>query len=281
MSRGYFEVTGRCRIRVSGADAQRYLNGQLSNDVRKLEPGQAMRACVLTIKGKLVADPYVWRDGEAFILEAHADLVEPLLARLERYIVADDVVLEPLPDFTPSYHLIGTLEPEALTTLTINRLGIPGYDVSEIPSQLPLLSPEETERVRILHAMPVWGNELDENVLPAEAGLDTLAVDFHKGCYVGQEVISRIESIGRVKRQLSVLQTRPVLTIGTELFLSETDALVGKVTSTAPDAETPNGQNGVALAWIHRAHAEPGTRLKGTPSESDVLTEIKVIEKLP
>lgn len=275
MSLGYFEVTGRCRIRVSGTDAQRYLNGQLSNDVRKLQPGQAMRACLLTIKGKLVADPYVWRDDEAFILEAHADLQESLLARLERYIVADDVVLEPLADFSPSYHLIGALKPDALT---INRLGIPGCDVSELPSELPRLSHEETERVRILHAMPIWGNELDENVLPAEAGLDTLAVDFHKGCYVGQEVISRIESIGRVKRQLSVLQTRPTLPIGAELFLSETDALVGKVTSSIFEID---GLNGVALAWVHRAHSELGTRLKGALSESDVLTEIKVIEKLP
>ena len=275
MSGGYFTLPARTLIRVTGGDALRYLNGQLSNDLRKLAPGQAMRACLLTAKGKLVADPFVWREAEAFLLEAHADLADALLARLERYLVADDVTLEPIDSPPGRYHFPGVLLADALT---INRLGLPGSDVAELPVGSHALEPNEIEQIRIRHAQPVWGRELDEDVLPAEAGLDRLAVDFHKGCYVGQEIVSRIESVGRVKRQLAVLETRPHLVAGTALALSDADEAIGKITSSSPDSKGPNG---VALAWLPTVHATVGTTLKPALNQSDVLTEIKVIEKLP
>ncbi|HEY5792176.1 MAG TPA: hypothetical protein VIS74_02685 [Chthoniobacterales bacterium] len=267
------EILDRARVRVSGADAARYLNGQLSNDLRKLPPGAALRACLLTAKGKLVADPFVWREGEDFILEAHASLQEALLARLERYIVADDVTVEPLEVVPATYHVLGVAEPAGRA---INRLGVPGFDAAEPPAGIPRLDFADAETIRIRHAMPLWGKELDADVLPAEAGLDVLAVDFHKGCYVGQEVVSRMETAGRTRRQLAVLQTRPLLPEGTELFAPGGEHAIGRLTSSTPEAG-----GGVALAWLTPAFAAAGTRLKPAAGESDSLTDIEVIEKLP
>lgn len=272
MSTGYWPLTDRCLVRVSGADAGRYLNGQLSNDLRKLAPDHALRACLLTAKGKLVADPFVWKEGEGFVIEVRAELQETLLARLERYVVADDVTLEVIANAPTEYHVIGV---EKIDGRSINRIGIPGFDVTEPPAGLAPLNADAITAIRIAHALPVWGAELDENVLPAEAGLDTIAIDFHKGCYVGQEVVSRMESAGRTRQTLAVLETRPYLVANTRLATAE-GTVVGRITSTIPQKD-----GGLALAWLTQAAARSGMLLKPAGNESDGLTEIKVIEKLP
>ena len=91
---GFFVLGKHARVRLTGADRLRYLNGQLSNDLRRLVPGEAMPALLLTAKGKLCADVFVWIDGESLIVEADVSLEEALSARLERYAVADDVAFE-------------------------------------------------------------------------------------------------------------------------------------------------------------------------------------------
>ncbi len=94
---GFFVLGQRTRVRVTGADRLRYLTGQLSNDLRRLVPGEAIPALLLTAKGKLCADVFVWIDGESLIVEAEAALGEALVTRLERYAVSDDVAFELLP----------------------------------------------------------------------------------------------------------------------------------------------------------------------------------------
>jgi len=272
MNAVHWPLTDRCLIRVTGADATRYLNGQLSNDVRKLAPGEARQACLLTARGKLVATPFIWREDSAFVLEVPAECETAFLSRLERYLVADEVVIEKIEDPPVEYHFLGT---ENGSGRSINRVGIPGIDTPNPPAASRRLSADEVETLRIRHAVPAWGRELDENVLPAEAGLDRMAIDFHKGCYVGQEVVSRMETAGRVRRTLGVLQTHPRLPAGTSLQNAEGTA-VGHITSAVA-----HESGGLALAWLHPAAALPGTRLKPVQIESDGLTEIKVIEKLP
>lgn len=198
---GFFVLGPRARVRVTGADGLRYLNGQLTNDLRRLAPDEAMPALLLTAKGKLCADVFVWIDEDSLVVEAEAPLEETLLARLERYAVADDVAFELMPHDLTRFHVFG--QPSVQEDgLRIRRLGIEGIDLSSPPETLMEAGSEEIELLRIEHGIPRWGNELSEDTLPQEAGLDRIAVDFKKGCYVGQEVVSRIHSVGRVNRHL-------------------------------------------------------------------------------
>jgi len=106
----------------------------------------------------------------------------------------------------------------------------------KITAHLHVLSDEMLELIRIEHGVPRWGCELDENTLPPEAGLDRTHIDFHKGCYIGQEVISRLKSIGRVNRELRgfVSTDGMPLTAGARIFsVTEPPHDLGLLTSAA------------------------------------------------
>ncbi len=198
---GFFVVGPRARVRVTGTDRLRYLNGQLSNDLRRLAAGEAMPALLLGAKGKLCADLFVWVDGESLVVEADAALEETLPARLERYAVADDVVFESMPPEPERCHVFGAAS-AGLDGLRIRRMGTEGVDLRVAPENVTKAEPSEIELLRIERGLPRWGRELSEDVFPQEVDLDRTAVDFKKGCYVGQEVVSRLHSVGRVNRHL-------------------------------------------------------------------------------
>ncbi|MBU6182819.1 MAG: hypothetical protein KGR46_08415 [Verrucomicrobia bacterium] len=197
---GFFGVSHRARFRIGGNDAARYLNGQLSIDIPRLPPAQARPACLLTAKGKLCALVQAWREGPGFIVECDSHLAESVEARLGRYIIADDVTVAPAE--TPAiFHLLNPPAPPA-GALAITRIGLPGFDTNEPPEGLREIPAADVELLRILQGFPAWGAELGEDTLPQEARLESLAVDFDKGCYVGQETVSRLKSVGRVNQRL-------------------------------------------------------------------------------
>ena len=249
---GYFQVTDRVRFELRGPDAVRYLNGQVSIDISRLTPGKARPACLLNAKGKLCALLQVWRSNDSLVVEGPAELAENIQARLERYIIADDVELLPIPLPQPLYHLLSSLPssvaelgtsfenlPLPTAPLIIPRLNLPSQDTSELPAHLPDLrefSPEEIELLRILHGVPIWGRELSEDTLPQEARLEERAVDFDKGCYVGQETVSRLKSVGRVNKRLHGFLGSLELPSGVPLFLrlpGEPATIAGEITSHA------------------------------------------------
>jgi tRNA-modifying protein YgfZ len=217
------------RIRVTGADAARYLNGQLSNDPANIPPGGRLPALLLTAKGKLVAPVFVSREDGAFQVEGPGSLRDDLLARLERYIVADDVTLHDETDGNGFWHVIG-LAGAPPGSIACNRIGMPGFDCSTPQDGIPQWSGDEVEVFRIAHGVPVWGHELHGDTLPHEAGLDRTHVDFQKGCYVGQETVSRIQSVGRTNRVLVGL-TGDFPPIPSDLAIAGTP--VGRITSAA------------------------------------------------
>jgi folate-binding protein YgfZ len=294
---------------VTGADRVRYLNGQVTNDVRTLQPGAAIPpqdpasrscyACVTNAKGKLEADVFITElpRENAFLIDADPSLREPLLARLENYIIADDVRIE---DVTGALALFHVLEgrpgaPESLPSparddllaaSASNRFGLPGTDFILRAAQrdpclraLPALAaPELLEILRIACGIPKWGAELTPGILPPEAGLQERAISYTKGCYVGQEIISRMRSAGRVNRQLvamtgglpsiAIASSRPVapgtanapLRPGLALYTGiagKPDA-IGILTSCASHAALAAP---IALGYVKTAHAAPGTRV--------------------
>jgi tRNA-modifying protein YgfZ len=197
---GYYALGLRTSFRITGEDRIRYLNGQVSNDLGKLVPGSACHALILTAKGKLCAEVFIWAEGDSLRIDADPAVADSLPARLERYAVADDVDFDwQVP--SPRYHVFG---PAAALCdgLQVRRLGVKGVDLDDVPPGPAEATPEQVECLRIERGVPRWGFELGENTLPQEAGLERTAVDFHKGCYVGQEVVSRIQSVGRTNRSL-------------------------------------------------------------------------------
>lgn len=199
---GAFVLGPSARLRVTGADRLRYLNGQLSNDLRRLEANSALQALVLTGRGKLCALVFVWLEDEAILIESEGVSGDDLLARLERYAISDDVAFELVPETESRFHLFGGAA-SGHGGLQISRLGKSGVDVVNLPAGMIPASPEEIEILRVERGLPKWGCELGEDTLPQEAGLEKTAVNFQKGCYVGQEVVSRIQSVGRVNRELA------------------------------------------------------------------------------
>ncbi len=197
---GCFLISGKALIRLTGVDRVRYLNGQITVDVTRLQKNVAKHALLLTVKGKICAPLFLWRQEDALTIEVEESLLEETLGRLEKYIISDDVELSVIPAGVPRYHVFGSEPSEEF--LKINRLGTVGFDTGEQPDGLLMAGPAEIEFLRVERALPLWGRELDSNTLPQEARLESSSVDFDKGCYVGQEIISRLKSVGRANRRL-------------------------------------------------------------------------------
>jgi len=265
-----FDLSDRAKLVLSGADALRFLNGQLTNDVAALAPAHVLYACALTVKGKLCADLYVTRLQDKIYLDCDPVLRDTLRARLERYIIADDVVLEEAD--LGLIHWLGRLDSAKIkntpSPIQSNRFGIAGVDFwfpnSEKAALLealpePLSGPDETEVFRIERGIPRWGTELSESVIPNEAGLQNRAISYTKGCYVGQEVISRIKSIGHVNRHLCGLFTHVEIISGDQLFSDSDGKAVGNVTSVC-QSDRVGGI--IALAYVRRGFDKPGSSLE-------------------
>lgn len=204
----WVDLSARAKWRLSGADRVRYLNGQVTNDVRTAQTGSALHACVTNLKGKIDGDLRIHVHGESLLLDAHADLRETLGMRLEKYIIADDAVLEDVTEEWRIVHVIGNTKADGEHAVKCDRFGLPGVDLW-IPAVDPLpsiavsqLSEEDAESLRILQRVPVWPNELNSDAFPPEAGLEETAMSFTKGCYIGQEILSRIKTTGKMPREL-------------------------------------------------------------------------------
>lgn len=245
---GAFRLPPRSLIRISGPDAFRYLNGQVTRDLGRLKEGEALPACILTPKGKLCATLFIHRSGPIdfgvgkcdLLVESPLEVRELLIERLERYIVADDVVLK-IEDDPGGIHFFGKFAISGpglgLPGSAVARLGVPGLDVEPRSAEKvapPLLDPRVVEVLRIERRIPLWGSELDTKTLPPEAGLDFSHIDYDRGCYPGQEVISRLKSIGRVNRSLRLLTAKnpTVIPAGTAL-VNSSGQRVGVITSSA------------------------------------------------
>jgi folate-binding protein YgfZ len=270
------DLSDRAKFKVTGKDRVRFLNGQLTNDIEGIHSGSAIYACALTAKGKLCADLFVAATDQSHYLDAEFVLRESLAARLEKYIIADDVILEDVTDEFGLFHLIGSKFPVSSESIEIfqiesARFGPSGVDLWFPSGQTALvrkrlknepIDAEELENLRIEQGIARWGNELSENVIPNEAALDKRAISYTKGCYLGQEVISRIKSLGHVNRQL-----RGLLPLG-DIVLETGDKLVG-----AADASKDVGLitsvgrsrslgRAIALGYIRRGFDAPGSTLQ-------------------
>jgi folate-binding protein YgfZ len=232
------DVAARAReyVCVAGPEAAEYLQRMVSNDVDTLGVGSACLALLLTARARVIAPLVVWRRGdEDFLLLTEPGLGEAVRSLLLRMRLRARCEIEP--------------EEHRSAVVFGGAGGIP----SELPGAVelvdaglePTLSEEELELRRIEAGVPRWGREIDDRILPAEAGLDRTHVSFSKGCYPGQEPVARLHFRGHPNRGLRVLEldgTPP--DDDAELLLDGRP--VGRVTSVA---RRPDGSV-VALAYV-------------------------------
>lgn len=258
----WLPLSGRAKWKLSGADRVRYLNGQVTQDVRQADARRALYACVTNLKGKIEADIFIHAapDGESLLLDADASLRQSLGLRLERYIIADDAVLEDVTEDWQLWHRIGPEAPGAaegghVITNSL-RFALAGHDLwlpagQPAPATGSVLSPEDAETLRVIRQVPAFPNELNSDTFPQEAGLETAAMSFSKGCYIGQEILSRIKTTGKMPRQMVAWTSESLLAAGAAL----TDAdgrETGQITSAAA---SPEGTGSVGLAMVRQGRA--------------------------
>ena len=243
-------------LRVTGGDRVRFLNGQVTNDVSKILKGESAYAATCTAKGKMIADFWITNQGEEFWIDTTSGLEGVLKERLEKYLIADDVEISFLEGYR-LWHCFGDYQERlengeiGIKSLRFSLLGrdywVQGEKFLEVKEEWD----EESFKVlRILNRVPEWGRELSSEILPPEAGMDRNAIRYDKGCYVGQEVMARIKSIGHVSKSLVLLESFDAQFPVENSRLMFEDKNVGWVTTAALNPLTGRGIALGYLSWM-------------------------------
>lgn len=267
-----FDLADWGRLAVNGPDARDLLDRLLSQDVKGMAPGDVRPACLLDERGRVVLFVDVACLGaDSFLLVADPGGRDRLLPSIERYVVTEDVRLAVLPP--PHVHVAGGGADEVLARLggaaaaifPADRTGAPGRDVVGGPgiaaaaaAGAEACGADVLEALRIEAGIPRLGREIDDATIPLEVGLARACVTTK--CYVGQEVVARIEARGHVHRALVRLALAAPVEAGAPLRLGGHE--VGRVTSVA-------GRR--ALGVVRREAAATGTRLEAGPVGADVV----------
>ena len=269
-SAGVSDLGWRGKILVTGSDRLRWLNGMVSNTVQALPENEGNYSFLLSVQGRIQGDCYVYRRPNDVLLDTGLDQVPTLMRHLDHFVVMDDVELADVSAQWTSLSLAGPAAAQILTTLGVSaapstdgnaimsnvRMGevpciliagqrviVPRYELWFAPEHV--LAVWETlqaagaqacgldavEALRALEATPLYGLDLNDRDLPQETA-QTRALNFSKGCYLGQEIVERIRSRGKVNRQFRqfLLHGNPA---DLPLDLRSGDQSVGRITTLA------------------------------------------------
>ena len=225
-------------VGVRGPDAASYLQAMVSNDVEALGIGDSCEALLLTPKARVIAPLVVLRRGVDDLLllteEGLGERVRSTLVR-SRFAAKCDIEREEHTSVVAFGHSGG---------IPTYDYGVEASEVLDAPLE-PTVDDVELELMRIRAGTPRFGREIDDRVLPAEAGLETRAIDFEKGCYPGQEPIARQHYRGRVNRTLRVLELDDADLPDDDAELSHDGKVIGRITSAARDGDIV-----MALAFV-------------------------------
>ena len=272
-SAGLVERTRRGKLLVRGAEAVDFLQGQVTNDVEALAPGQGCYAALLSHKGKLRADMRLLRGADWIWLDTEDVGHLPLTHTVRTYSLGRDVRWEDVSDERAILSLLGPHAREPLEVAppaeehafvegehglyVATDLGVdvicPTADADCVQRALGVDAvPEQAaECLRIESGRPRLGHDMDGDTIPQEAGLNERAVSFTKGCYVGQETVARLHYKGKPNRHLRGLRLTEPAGRGDEIRLGE--RVVGRVGSACVSPTF----GPIALALLRR-EAEPG-----------------------
>jgi folate-binding protein YgfZ len=299
---GVLDLSFRSRLCLLGADRVKFLNGQVTNNVAALRTGEGCYAALVTAKGRMQSDLHIFALEDELLLDFEPGLGADVAARLEKYIIADDVQIV---DAAPHYGLLSIQGPRAADALTLLDLGCApparAHDFATIASpalgRLYLMNlPRTTEAgfdlfvpadalamtfdklvaaakslggracgwdaldaARIEAGIPRFGADMDDTHLPPEAGLESTAISYTKGCYIGQEVIARLRTYGNVAKALRTLHLPAGATAprrGEKLFKDGRE--VGQITSAVVSRRLGFP---IALGYVRRECNALGTEL--------------------
>lgn len=299
---GLLDLTFRSRLCLTGNDRLRFLNGQVTNNVKDLKPGTGCYAALVTAKGKLQSDLNVYCLPDEVLLDFEPGLSALVTERFEKFVIADDVQVV---DVAPHYGLLSLQGPKAAevlanvfpslqlptTPLVFVSLSEPalgeiycvnqprgasaGFDLFIPVAALEAAADrllravqslgghpcgwQALETIRIESGLPRFGADMDESNLAPEA-IESRAISYSKGCYIGQEVIARIRTYGQVAKSLRGLLLPDALSTlpahGDKLFHEGKE--VGYVTSAVV---SPTLRCNIALGYVRRECNQPGTEL--------------------
>jgi folate-binding protein YgfZ len=226
-----FDLSARGRLCLIGADRQRFLHGQVTNNVNDLKTGQGTYAALANNKGKMTSDLNIYILADEILLDFEPGLADAVKQRLEKFIIADDVEIVDASSFrlvtvqgpgaSAACEKLGLPLPKRFEIIEHNgcyvagtpRLGGPGIDIffpegaALALDEIPEASAEAFDAARIAQGIPRFGVDMDENTLVPEA-IES-AISYNKGCYIGQEVIARIRTYGQVAKALRGLRFEP------------------------------------------------------------------------
>jgi tRNA-modifying protein YgfZ len=279
---GLLDRSERGKLALTGPDAKTFLHGQVSNDVEGLVPGTGCYATFLTHKGKMLGDLRILDLGDELLLDTERMALQELFNMIRRYKLGSDVELHKR---TVQMGLLSLIGPDARRVANAHELGehehdnvrgeIAGRAVTLVATDVGVdvfTAAEDTEAVkaaldaepvpleaaealRVERGRPRYGIDMDENVIPQEAGLNERAVSFTKGCYVGQETVARLHYRGKPNRHLRGLRLSGEAATGDPLRLAN-----GKTVGTLGTVAHSPANGPIALALVRR-DAAPGDTL--------------------
>jgi folate-binding protein YgfZ len=304
-----FDRSAEGKIVFTGSDRRSFLHGLLTNDIVNLTNGTGVYAAYLTPQGRMVSDMRVIETGDQLLLAVDGSIAPALSARFEKLIFSEDVQVR---DATGELDQMGVHGPAAaaaigqvtgisvaalanqydnvssprLTTIVRDdAFGVPGFDIyvergegTVLRSKLEAAGVASAgddvyETLRVEAGRPRFGIDMTTDTIPLEAGIEDRAINFAKGCYVGQEVIVRVRhrGHGRVARRLVrlVLPNAAVPSRGDRIFAGARD--VGEITSAV---RLPNTGDAMALGYVHRDYASPDAELSVNSSQARVYQPI-------
>lgn len=278
-------------LRVTGDDAETFLQGQFTNELRGLGregSPSSVYGLWLDVKGKVLADSFVLRSSARpaeFWIGSYFSPAAVIQARLESHVIADDVIIE---DVTGGWAGVSVLGSEAVTVLADKWRASPAPKVGLVFSGrrasqgntewvfpmeaddvvsprltgLTELHVDEMERIRIRIGLPAVPMDVGPGDLPNEGGLETEAISYTKGCYLGQEVMARLKSMGKVRRRLMRVRgsTAEFPVLPAPLYIGERQ--VGELRS----AVRESGDSFIGLAMLALLHVTFDTKLAFAPS---------------
>lgn len=295
---GLVERAGRGQLVVSGTEAAEYLQGQLTNDIEAVEPGDGLYAALLDRKGHMQADMRVLRPGEGaeLWLDLEPEGLEAARRHLQMYKIGREVEVSDaseervllsligpraveiagsaaLPENACETVVVGGAECLAVGTAAGIDLFVPSAERDRARDALLAagaveVSPEAAEILRIESGRPRFGAEMGTETMPAEAGIVEEAVSFTKGCYIGQETVARLHYKGKPNRHLRGLRLSAPVAAGEAVRLGEKE--VGRLGSAAVSPAL--GPIGLAIL---RREAEPGATV--AVGEDGVTAEVVAV----
>lgn len=290
---GFVSLAGWSSITLTGSDRQKFLNNFCTNDIKRLQPGEACEAFFLNVKGKILGHGVVSCRASEIVVFGEPGQAETLVTHLDRYLIREDVQLR---DTTAerSFFLVAGGKKTAEVLERVGKAG--GAVLAKTPCQLlgreveylletpsgnrdevatrivelgGVVADDAFETARTEAGLPLFRIDYGSENLPQEVGRDRQAISFTKGCYLGQETVARIDALGHVNQRIIGVRIggAQLPSIGSELVRDS--SAVGRVTSAvvSPRLNAP-----LALAMIRSEMSSVGTRLVLPVGECEVVS---------